>query len=188
MHTNQSPNALPPTATPAFARLNVLAHQSSHIVSRFKSLLFSAPHTLHLFLLSLLPNPELALDPNVSKLPLLMPLPSTPPFAAARNRSILSASIAASSASGESGIVSSEEMDGERERADVGVEGTEEDVRDVVRMYGRSEGNASLKRVALKSGEPVLEALVGVLTRLDTWCSGEAGRRRLRGKVFECCG
>jgi hypothetical protein len=41
-----------------------------------------------------------------------------------------SASVASASASGISGIVSSEEMEGLRERIEVGVEGMEEDVRD----------------------------------------------------------
>lgn len=46
--------------------------------------------------------------------------------AARSSASFISTSNASSSASGESGIVSSEEIDGERERVDVGVEGDEE--------------------------------------------------------------
>jgi len=153
------------------------------MVSRFKSLLFSAPHTLHLLRLSREPNPLPFLDPVASNEPRRKP--SDP---VERSRSSLSASIAASSASGESGIVSSEEMEGLRDRADVGVEGTLELVSDVVRWYGRSDGKASLKRVALSSGDPVLEAEVGVLVKLDIWCSGDAGLRLLRGKVLEYCG
>ena len=103
-------------------------HQSSQMVSKFRSLLFSAPQTLHLFLLSREPNPPPFLEPSVSNDPRRKP--SDP---VERIRSSLSASMAASSASGESGIVSSEEMDGLRDRADVGVEGTLELVSDVVR-------------------------------------------------------
>ena len=98
---------------------------SSQIVSKSKSPLRSAPQTLHLFLLSL------PILPVLSELKLnLLPAPSSfcsSLSAAAFNIAIFSAS---SSASGESGIVSSEEILGDLERIDVGVEGIEGEERE----------------------------------------------------------
>ena len=90
--------------------------QSSQMVSRFRSLLFSAPQTLHLFLLSLLPKP-----PKSRRL-----TGSVPPSDALLSLSSFSASIASASASGVSGIVSRLEMLGLRDRIEVGVEGIDE--------------------------------------------------------------
>jgi hypothetical protein len=84
----------------------------SSIGSSEKSALRSAPHTDHLFRSFFEPNPGL----------LFVSLSSSP--AAARSFAISSASsIAASSASGVSGIVSRELIDGDRERSEVGVLG-----------------------------------------------------------------
>jgi len=106
------------------------ASQSSQIVSKFRSLLFSAPQTLHLFLLSLPPNPPVLGTtplpaPTADDTPLGMPYKSKNLFRSSRCR--LSSSTAKASASGVSGIVSREEIDGERDRVEVGVLGMEEE-------------------------------------------------------------
>jgi hypothetical protein len=99
-----------------------MAIQSSQIVSRFKSDLFSAPHTLQRFLLSLVPKPKAPRPPSR-----LLRLKESLLFSAARlRRSNFSTSIASASASGVSGIVSKLEMLGLRERAEVGVEGIDD--------------------------------------------------------------
>jgi len=106
----------------------LIVRQSSQIVSKSRSCRLSAPHTLHLFLESRRPKPKLRRSLGTSKLDLL-PV-SSPPFsrsAAAFSRAIRSASSASASASGVSGIVSREEMDGLRERIDVGVDGIEDE-------------------------------------------------------------
>ena len=105
-------------------------YQSSQIVSRLRSSRRSAPHTLHLFRLSLL-EPYAKLRPRVgtSKLALFFESGVSTPSnasAAALICANLSASRAASSASGESGIVSKLEMLGLRDLADVGVDGIDE--------------------------------------------------------------
>jgi hypothetical protein len=106
--------------------------QSSHIVSKLRSPLRSAPHTLHRLRLSREPNPNvLPRGPEGSKLDFTFE--SSAPSAAsaaAFSCAILSASRAASSASGESGIVSKLDMLGLRDRVEVGVEGTEDDAND----------------------------------------------------------
>jgi hypothetical protein len=82
-------------------------------------------------------------------------------------------------------MVSKLEMLGLRERADVGVDGME-DTEEKERLYVKSEGNDSLNFVAEKRGEWAAEvgALVGMVKGIeDTWCRGDAGRRR-RGKVL----
>lgn len=103
--------------------------QSSQIVSRSKSALLSPPQILHLFLPILsapLPSPKPPLrDPGISRLLLLRGfspslLSSSAIIRALRSRS---ASIAWHSRSGASSIVSSDEIEGERERAEVGVLG-----------------------------------------------------------------
>ena len=120
------------------------AAQSSQIVSKSRSPLLSAPHTLHLFLLSL--APKTTPKPLVPRIMLLAVVDSAllrrrvpPPLAlsasssaAALRRAIFSISSAASSASGESGIVSREEMLGERDRNEVGVEGIEEEEKETL--------------------------------------------------------
>jgi hypothetical protein len=86
----------------------------SSIGSSEKSARLSAPQTDHRFLSFFVPNPPDDL--------LLLSISSKP--AAVRSLASSSASIlAASSASGVSGIVSSELIDGERDRKDVGVLG-----------------------------------------------------------------
>ena len=100
------------------------------MVSRSRSPRLSAPQTLHLFRESRLPNKGRAV-PGTSRLDLRVP--SSPSFsrsAAAFSRAIRSSSMASSSASGMSSIVSRDEMEGLRERIEVGVEGTEEDARE----------------------------------------------------------
>lgn len=98
------------------------------MVSRSRSCLLSAPHTLHRFRLSRALKP-LSVLPRAGASKLLLPLPSSPSTAsaAALSWAILSASKAASSASGESGIVSRLEILGLRDLTDVGVEGIDED-------------------------------------------------------------
>ena len=98
--------------------------QSSQIVSRSRSPRLSAPQTLHLFLLSRI-VPPLA---NASEVALLR-TPSSPSESISLSAAAFSLAIfsASSSASGESGIVSSEDMLGERERKDVGVDGMDDD-------------------------------------------------------------
>ena len=100
------------------------------MVSKFRSPRLSAPHTLQRFRLSR-PNVEtndLPREPGVS----LFVFESSPSAAsaAAFNCAIRSASRAASSASGESGMVSKLEILGLRERAEVGVDGTEDEAND----------------------------------------------------------
>jgi hypothetical protein len=102
--------------------------QSSHIVSRFKSPLLSAPHTLHRFRLSLpkLVANDLPRGPGVSRFPFVF---ESSPLLSAASASAFSCAIrsascfrAASSASGESSIVSSDEIEGLRDLADVAEE------------------------------------------------------------------
>lgn len=103
------------------------SNQSSQIVSKSRSWRLSAPQTLHRFRLSLEPKPSVRPRVGTSKLPFPLASPPSAASAAALSCEILSSSRAASSASGESGIVSRLEMLGLRDRAEVGVEGTEED-------------------------------------------------------------
>ncbi len=118
--------------------------QSSQIVSKSRSPRLSAPQTLHLFRLSRAPKTTpkplvprtMLLGVGDSTLllrccasPLLVPSASS--SAAALSRASFSISRAASSASGESGIVSREEMLGERDRNEVGVEGIEEEEKEM---------------------------------------------------------
>lgn len=113
---------------PMIPKMQVLRKsQSSQIVSKSRSCLLSAPHTLHRFRLSREPKP-LSVRPRVGTSKLLLPFasPASAASAAAFSWAIRSASKAASSASGESGIVSKLEMLGLLDLADVGVEGTEE--------------------------------------------------------------
>lgn len=87
--------------------------------SRLKSARLSAPQTDHRFLSLLLLSPP----PLASRLPLLLNS-AVPSLSSLRSFAISSAScIAASSASGVSSIVSSEEIDGDRDRNEVGVDG-----------------------------------------------------------------
>ncbi len=73
------------------------------------------------------------------------------------------AAAAASSASGESGMVSREDMLGLRERVDVGVDGTEEEKEEAGKAAASprrmSDGYGSLKRAAVgaRSGEECAE-------------------------------
>lgn len=101
--------------------------QSSQIVSRSRSCLRSAPQTLQRLRLSLEPKPRVRPLVGVSGLPLPFESPPSAASAAAFSCAILSASRAASSASGESGIVSKLDMLGLLDRAEIGVEGTEEE-------------------------------------------------------------
>jgi hypothetical protein len=136
------------------------------MVSKFKSLLFSAPQTLHLFLLSLEPNP-----PVLRPLSRLVRLKLSLASAARLNLSSFSFSMASSSASGVSGIVSKLEMLGLRERADVGVDGID-DMEETERLYVRSDGKDSWNFVAEKTGDWAAEvgALVGIAKGIDeTW-------------------
>ena len=110
-----------------FTKFLFLLNQSSHIVSRSKSPRLSAPHTLHLFRLSLAPRFRVRPRMGPSKLLLPFDSPLSAASAAALSCAILSASRAASSASGESGIVSKLEMLGLLDLVDVGVEGTDDD-------------------------------------------------------------
>lgn len=123
------------------------------MVSRSRSPRLSAPQTLHLFRESLLPKPKVRPRSGTSRLERLKSPPSSR-SAAALSFAILSASIASSSASGLSSIVSSEEMEGLRERIDVGVDGTDEEASD--------EGYCSLNLVGANRGEEAPD--VGVLT------------------------
>lgn len=111
--------------------------QSSQMVSRSMSPRRSAPQTLHLLRLSRDPKPSVR--PRGVRSRLLRDLPSpeselsaapSSASASAFRRAILSASRAASSASGESGIVSRLEMLGLLDRAEVGVEDSDDDVKD----------------------------------------------------------
>lgn len=106
--------------------------QSSQIVSKFKSPRLSAPHTLHRFRLSREPNPSvLPLGPETSSV--VFNFNSSPPSAAsaaALSCAIRSASSASASASGESSMVSKLEILGLRDRADVGVEGTDDEANE----------------------------------------------------------
>lgn len=138
----------------------------SQIVSKFRSDRFSAPQTLHLFLLSLIPAPERPVSRLVRR-------KLSPWFSdALRNRSTVSASVASASSSGVSGMVSKLEMLGLRDRAEVGVEGMEE-MEEKDRMYVSSPGNPSLNFCAESSGECAAEvdALVEELKppAVDTW-------------------
>jgi len=104
-----------------------LQSADSQIVSRSRSPLRSAPHTLHLFRASRLPNRGV-LSPGTSRLARRRgSCAALSASAAAFSFAMRSDSTAASSASGESGMVSSEEMLGLRERIEVGVDGTEEE-------------------------------------------------------------
>jgi len=105
--------------------------QSSHIVSRSRSTRRSAPQTLHLFRESRLPKPRLRPRlSGTSRLDLLASPPSSR-SAAALSRRRRSASMASSSASGLSSMVSRDEMEGLRERIEVGVDGTDEEAWDM---------------------------------------------------------
>src|SRR3954462_11740841 len=100
------------------------------MVSRSRSPLRSAPHTLHRFRLSRDPKPNVRPRMGTSRLLLPFGSPPSAASAAAFSCAILSASKAASSASGESGIVSRLDMLGLRDLVDVGVEGMDEDGMD----------------------------------------------------------
>lgn len=108
--------------------------ESSQIVSRSRSPRLSAPHTLHRLRLSL--EPKLRVRPRVGMSRLVFALVSPPSAAsaAALSWAILSASKAASSASGESGIVSRLEILGLLDRVEVGVDGTDDDVYEAAGM------------------------------------------------------
>lgn len=98
--------------------------------------LLSAPQTLQRFLLSRDPKPKPNVRPRVPDIsnPFVFAskalLTLSAASAAAFSWAILSASRAASSASGESGMVSKLEILGLRDRVDVGVEGTEDDAKE----------------------------------------------------------
>ena len=109
--------------------------QSSQIVSKSKSALLSPPQILHRFLSLPRPTPR---NRGISRLPFLRllrppspsslssPSPASARSAASFSRSIRSSSSWASdssSSSGASSMVSREEMDGLRDRAEVGVLG-----------------------------------------------------------------
>ena len=118
---------------------------SSQIVSKSKFSLLSYPQTLHLFLLSLrflLPNRS---EPALIFL-LALSSACSSISAAALSLAICSASL---SASGESGIVSREEMLGDLERVDVGVDADDEDMLTI-------DGYVSLKVPLAKEGVDVL--------------------------------
>lgn len=102
------------------------------MVVKFKSPLLSAPQTLHRFLLSREPNATPRVLPRLADPSRILVFASAPSAASASalSSAILSASKAASSASGESGMVSKLEMLGLRDRAEVGVEGTDDDAND----------------------------------------------------------
>lgn len=76
-----------------------------------------------------------------------------------------SASMASSSASGLSSMVSREEMEGLRERIDVGVEGTDDEASD--------GGYCSLNLEGARSGEEVVDVGVLALEVLDEWPPNE---------------
>ncbi len=101
--------------------------QSSQIVSRSRSPRRSAPQTLHRFRLSLEPTPKVLPRTGTSRPVRLFESPLSAASAAALSWAILSASKAASSASGVSGIVSRLEILGLLDRIELGVDGTEED-------------------------------------------------------------
>ena len=108
---------------PVFASLLIrslgLMSSYSSIGSRLKSARLSAPQTDHRFLSLLLLSPP----PLASRLPLLLNS-AVPSLSSARSLAISSASsIAASSASGVSSMVSREEIEGDRDRNEVGVDG-----------------------------------------------------------------
>lgn len=176
----------------------VIQIQSSQIVSRSKSPLLSAPQTLHLFLLSWPASLASPLPLPPSNPPLLLPSLSIAAFNfAIASLSLSTASAASCSASGESGIVSREEMDGERLRNDVGVLGTDDTVLTEY-AYEPESGYDSLYLAGEMGDEAPrsigLEELVcSVAGDLRSWCtlsgagrrccSGEDGRRRMRGNV-----
>ena len=87
----------------------------------------SAPQTLHRFRLSLEPTPKVLPRTGTSKLARFFDSPPSAASAAALSWAILSASRAASSASGLSGIVSRLEILGLLDRIELGVDGTEEE-------------------------------------------------------------
>lgn len=91
----------------------------------------SAPETLQRFLLSHVPRPNVLPRMGTSKAPRQLEPSDCPPLsispATPFSRPILSASMASSSASGESGIVSRLEMLGLLDLAVVGVEDTGDD-------------------------------------------------------------
>lgn len=99
--------------------------QSSHMVSRSRSCLRSAPQTDHLLGLLLAPNPNPLISIELRLLNSPASLTSlSSPFTIALSLAYSSASSrAASSASGVSGMVSRELIEGERDRKDVGVLG-----------------------------------------------------------------
>lgn len=108
------------------------------MVSRSRSPRRSAPQTLHLLRLSL--DPKLRVRPRggTSRLDLGFESVEESELSAASasafSRANLSASRAASSASGESGIVSKLEILGLLDRAEVGVEGTDEGANDDIEL------------------------------------------------------
>jgi hypothetical protein len=96
-----------------------LEESHSSIGSRLKSARLSAPQTDQRFLSLLLRSP-LLLESRL----LLLLSSAAPSFSSVRSFAISSAScMAASSASGVSSIVSRDEMEGERDRREVGVDG-----------------------------------------------------------------
>lgn len=122
----------PPTACMISMCSEKNQSQSSQMVSRSRSALRSPPQTLHLFLLlsprlpKPKPKPDPDLAPGMSRLPrrLVSPSPALSTASAAFNLAARSDSIASHSRSGVSSIVSSEDTLGDRERVEVGVEGT----------------------------------------------------------------
>ena len=134
-----------------------------------------------------------------SKLPLRLPSRSMEAFSwAMASLSRSASSMAASSASGESGIVSKEEIDGERERKEVGVLGMDDAVEKDGAYGGRDIGYASLylgeaagEAVERRVGEEELIFKVARDLRFG-WrfsedgkrcAKGDAGVLRVRGKV-----
>lgn len=108
----------PPPPAPA-------ASASSQIVSSSRSPRFSAPHTDHLFRLSVGLDELLLREAVVESSSSSISCKGSGDFR--DSAAWTSASRASSSASGESGIVSSEDIDGDRERIEVGVDGEEDD-------------------------------------------------------------
>ena len=131
---------------PVAVLVRISETQSSQMVSRSKSPLLSAPQTLHLFLLSLLPIPIPRRLPPTSSIS-GDSLSASSWSAAAFKRAIFSAS---SSASGLSSMVSRDEILGERERKEVGVEGMLEEEKLEL------DGKGSLNGVPLSEGLDVL--------------------------------
>jgi hypothetical protein len=104
--------------------------QSSHTVPSERSTRRSPPQTLQRFLASLLPKLKLRPRPSGTSRLDLRGSPPSSRSAAAFNCAMRSASRARSSASGLSSMVSRDEMEGLRERIEVGVEGTDEEANE----------------------------------------------------------